>query len=376
MNSQIIKLQTQHSPAFVLDIDQVLANLEPLQTIKQSTDCKILYSLKALPLASLLTELKAHVDGFSVSSLFEAKLARTILGDNGSVHLTTPGLRKDEFAELANLCTHISFNSLSQKHLLSDEADGFSKGLRINPKLSFAADVRYDPCRMHSKLGVDLASINQGLPECIDGLHLHTVFSQTASQPLNAILGKIRPILQQQGRLKWINLGGGYLFHRFTDLQPVIDLIVELKAHYADEVYLEPGKALVGSAGYLVSTVLDRFESDGKTIIILDTSINHHPEVFEYQIKPALLDEDTQGQHEAILAGSTCLAGDVFGEYRFHNMPEIGDKLLFADLGAYSLIKANRFNGYALPTTYLLKDQLLILLKRDDYADYCRQWLC
>lgn len=376
MNAQIIKLQIQHSPAFVLDIDQVLSNLQPLQNIKQATDCKILYSLKALPMASLLTELKAHIDGFSVSSLFEAKLARNILGDNGSVHLTTPGLRKDEFTELANLCTHISFNSLSQLQILGNIAGGFSKGLRINPKLSFAADVRYDPCRMHSKLGVDIASINQGLPESIDGLHLHTVFSQTDSQPLKAILEKIRPILQQQGTLKWINLGGGYLFHSFTDLQPVIDLIADLKAHYADEIYLEPGKALVGNAAYLVSTVLDRFESDGKTIIILDTSINHHPEVFEYQIKPRLLDEDSLGQYKAILAGSTCLAGDVFGEYGFHEMPEIGDKLLFGDLGAYSLIKANRFNGYALPTTYLLKDQLLTLLKRDDYADYCRQWLC
>ena len=376
MKAQRIKLEIQHSPAFVLDIDQVLSNLQPLQNIKQATDCKILYSLKALPLASLLTELKAHVDGFSVSSLFEAKLARAIMGDQGSVHLTTPGLRKDEFVELANLCTHISFNSLSQQHQLSDVAGGFSKGLRINPKLSFAADVRYDPCREHSKLGVAMELINQGLSESIDGLHLHTVFSQTDSNPLQATLKKIRPILQQQDKLQWINLGGGYLFHRFTDLQPLIDLIAELKAHYADEVYLEPGKALVGNAGYLLSTVLDRFESDGKTILIMDTSVNHHPEAFEYQIKPALIEEDSQGPNQAILAGSTCLAGDVFGEYGFHKIPEIGDKLLFADLGAYSLIKANRFNGYALPTIYLLKNQVLTLLKRDEYADYCRQWLC
>lgn len=375
MNPETLKRQIQHSPAFVLDVDQVLANLQPLQRIKQATGCKLLYSVKALPLASLLQELTSHVDGFSVSSLFEAKLARSIVGDSGSVHLTTPGLRADEFAEIAAVCSHISFNSLSQWQRLADTATGYSKGLRVNPMLSFAADVRFDPCRLHSKLGVGIDSLHQGLPKDITGLHVHTTFSQTDSRPLQAILSKLQPLLRQHGRLQWLNLGGGYLYHRFTDLQPIIELITELKNHYVDEVYLEPGKALVGNAGYLLTTVLDRFESDGKTVLIMDTSVNHHPEVFEYQQSPLLLDAHAVGPHSAILAGSTCLAGDLFGEYGFAELPAVGDKLVFAELGAYSLIKANRFNGYALPTVYQLQDQTLTLLKQDDYADYCRQWL-
>lgn len=373
MNPEALKQQIQHSPAFVLDMDQVLANLQPLQRIRQATSCKLLYSIKALPLASLLRELTSHVDGFSVSSLFEAKLARSIVGESGSVHLTTPGLRADEFAEIAGLCSHISFNSLSQWQRLADTATGYSKGLRINPKLSFAADVRFDPCRLHSKLGVEIDSLSQGLPKDITGLHVHTVFSQTDSRPLQAILSKLQPMLQQHGRLQWLNLGGGYLYHRFDDLQPIMELIIDIKSQYADEVYLEPGKALVGNAGYLLTTVLDRFESDGKTVLILDTSVNHHPEVFEYQQSPLLLDAQADGPHSAILAGSTCLAGDLFGEYGFAELPVVGDKLVFAELGAYSLIKANRFNGYALPTVYQLQDQTLKLLKRDGYADYCQQ---
>jgi carboxynorspermidine decarboxylase len=124
----------------------------------------------------------------------------------------------------------------------------------------------------------------------------------------------------------------------------------------------------------LLTTVLDRFISDGKTVLILDTSVNHHPEVFEYQRKPALLDEDPQGSQSAILAGSTCLAGDLFGEYRFKQLPEVGEKLVFADVGAYSLIKASRFNGYALPAIYLCQQGELSLVKNDDYSDYRRQW--
>jgi carboxynorspermidine decarboxylase len=52
----------------------------------------------------------------------------------------------------------------------------------------------------------------------------------------------------------------------------------------------------------------------------------------------------------------------------------VDDKLLFADMGAYSLIKASRFNGYALPAIYLCQQGELSLVKNDDYADYRRQW--
>ena len=375
MNLYELKQQVTQSPAFVLDLDQVHTNLQPLKQLTQASGCKVLYSMKALPLAALLSVLKDQVDGISVSSLFEARLAREVFAEQGSVHLTTPGLRSDEFAELGGLCSHISFNSLSQYQHLHGLAVGYSKGLRINPKLSFATDPRYDPCRVHSKLGVDIDLLRQGLPQDIEGLHFHTVFGQTDFLPLQTILTELQPLFQRHAKLKWLNLGGGYLYHSIAEQAPLIELIQQLKAHSADEVYLEPGNGLVGNAGYLLTTVLDRFDSDGKTVLVLDTSVNHLPEVFEYQIKPLLLEEDAQAENSAILAGSTCLAGDIFGEYRFNNLPAVGDKLVFAGVGAYSLIKAHRFNGYALPAVYLWRNGMTELVKADDYADYRRQWL-
>ena len=369
----VLKQQIGHSPAFVLDLDQVHRNLQVVQQVRQAVDCKMLYSMKALPLAALLSALKGDVDGVSVSSLFEARLAKEIIGEEGGLHLTTPGLRGDEFAELSGLCSHISFNSLSQYQRLHELGTGYSKGLRINPKLSFADDVRYDPCRLYSKLGVDISALQNGLPTDIEGLHFHTVFGRTDFQPLQDTLTKLEPLLKRQP-LKWLNLGGGYLYHHIADLNPLIELIGHLKNHVTDDVYLEPGKAIVGNAGYLLTTVLDRFDSDGKSVLVLDTSVNHHPKVFEYQIKPTLLEENAQASHSAIVAGATCLAGDLFGEYRFDRIPEVGDKLVFADVGAYSLIKANRFNGYALPAVYLWQGEHLHWLNTDDYVDYRRQW--
>lgn len=375
MNFLELKQLIPASPAFVVDEDRVLANLRPLLALRAATDCKILYSMKALPLASLLALLKGKVDGFSASSLFEARLAKQVLGEEGgSIHLTTPGLRPDEFAELGRLCTHVSFNSLSQYQRLHGLADAYSKGLRINPKMSFLTDSRYNPCRVHSKLGVDIDWLQGGLPEGIEGLHVHNVFGCQTFAPLVQTVDSLMSLLKRGPNLKWLNLGGGYLYNRIADQGAAIELINALRAEFGIDVYLEPGKALVGNAGYLLTTVLDCFESDGKMVLILDTSVNHHPEVFEYQIKPSLLEEDEAGGHVAILAGSTCLAGDVFGEYRFKCIPEVGERLVFADVGAYSLIKANRFNGYNLPDIYRIGEGRLSLDKHYGYEDYKRQW--
>lgn len=369
-----LKSRIAATPAFVLDEDRVVANLRPLQAVREATGCKLLYSMKALPLARLLELLRGEVDGISASSLFEARLAEEVWQSSGDIHITTPGLRADEFAEVASLCSHVSFNSLSQWRRLHELGDDFSSGLRVNPKLSFLEDKRYDPCRPYSKLGVDIADLRHGLPNGIQGLHFHTVFACEDWAPLQQTLARLMPVLESSENLRWLNFGGGYRYERMTDWQPLIAIIQSLREKTGLEIYLEPGKAVVGNAGYLVSAVVDRFVSDGKTLLVLDTSVNHNPEVFEYQRKPFLLDDVEDGERSALLVGGTCLAGDVFGEYRFRKIPEIGDKLVFGDVGAYTLIKANRFNGYNLPEIYALRAGNLEPIRRFGYRDYRRQW--
>lgn len=172
-----------------------------------------------------------------------------------------------------------------------------------------------------------------------------------------------------------MNLGGGYLFDQIPGHQPFIDLVKKLKNDFDLDVYIEPGKAIVGNAGYLVTSVIDSFISDGKNVAVLDTSINHNPEVFEYQRQPELHEHDPESLHSVILAGCTCLAGDVFGEYRFNNPLATGDKVVFKQLGAYSLIKANRFNGFNLPDIGLYRDAQTKIMKQYTYQDYRQQWL-
>lgn len=369
------------TPAFVYDESRILHVAGLLDRARAASGCRILYSIKSLPFASVLRLLDPLVDGFSVSSLFEARLARAF--GSGSLHITTPGLRPEEMPEIGFLCGFIAFNSLGQfRRLLPLLDERASAGLRINPKLSFLDDRRYDPCGAFSKLGVPLNALREALREDrllasrLKGLHFHNAFSSRSFAPLQNTVNRIEEDLADWlPGIEWLNLGGGYLFETEAELAELCELAQGLRRRWGLEVYFEPGKALVGQAGYLVASVIDLFESDGQPVAVLDTTVNHHPEVFEYQIRPEpAWSEPAQGS-VAILAGCTCLAGDVFGRYRFDRPLAVGDRVAFRNVGAYSLIKANRFNGYDLPAIYAWDGREdLRLMKSYGFEDYASQW--
>ncbi len=175
--------------------------------------------------------------------------------------------------------------------------------------------------------------------------------------------------------MEWINLGGGYLFDNPEALEEFYECIDMLRSDFELEIFIEPGTAMVCNACYLVASVVDVFSSGDKYIAVLDTTTSHWPEVFEYQFEPDVIGDEEDGEFEYILAGSSCLSGDIFGKaYAFNQRMEIGSKVIFSDAGAYSLVKASYFNGINLPTIYALTTEGdLLLQKRFVYADFMRQ---
>ena len=161
------------------------------------------------------------------------------------------------------------------------------------------------------------------------------------------------------------------MFQKGDNLDKFIEALAFLRNRYDVEVFFEPGKAIIGAAGYIISTIIDMLESDGKTIAILDTTVNHMPEVFEYQYRPDVLGHKKNGGYNYILAGCTCLAGDEFGEYAFDEPLEIGSRIIFSNVGAYTLVKAHMFNGVNLPSIYVYtQDGELEIKKQFEYEDF------
>jgi len=56
------------------------------------------------------------------------------------------------------------------------------------------------------------------------------------------------------------------------------------------------------------------------------------------------------GMHEVIIAGRTCLAGDVFGTYELAKPLKVGGVVRFADAAGYTMVKKNWFNGIPMPS--------------------------
>lgn len=367
------------TPAYVYDRDRISDVLDRLVNLKEQTGCLSLYSVKSANMIGLLEFIKPHVSGFSCSSLFEVHLAKEVLNKDQTIHITTPGYRNDEWDNIIELSDFITLNSLSQWQRVAKKISIHSScGIRINPELSFVKDVRYDPCRPDSKLGITLEQLSGADSlgkldwQVIDGIHIHNNCESIQFDELKHSVERVMTGLSRYNpTLKWVNLGGGYLFNNETDLAPLVDTIKWLQDEFSMTVYIEPGKAITGKAGYLIATVIDIIESKNKKIAILDTTINHLPEVFEYQYRPFVMDASDQAEHEYRLVGCSCLSGDIFGDYCFEKPLEMDDRIVFENIGAYMQVKANMFNGINLPATYLLKsNNEFELIKEHNYKSF------
>ena len=348
------------TPAFVTDEKVLQKDLALLRDVADQASCKLLYSPKASVLSTVLQNIVRQVDGFACSSPYELRLLDQLCIGTRSLHLVSPLIKAETLAAFGDRLDYLTVNSLSQWDFLRDSVSPpTSVGLRLNPQLSFVRDARYDPCRQQSKLGVpmsklaDLVATDPAVLRGITGLHFHNNCDGADFGNLLTTARHIQSVIPDiLHQVDWINIGGGYMFDLASDYMDFYEAVAIFREGFGLEVFMEPGAAAVRRCGTIEATVHDIFGSDDTLIAILDTTVNHMSEVFEFQFEPDVLGHIDGGLHSYTLAGCTCLAGDVFGHYSFDKPLVIGSRLMFLNMGAYTMSKAHRFNGVALPTIY------------------------
>ncbi|NLO49346.1 MAG: carboxynorspermidine decarboxylase [Clostridiales bacterium] len=366
------------TPCYVVDESAIIKNLEILRGVMDKTGCRILLAQKAFSMFALYPLIGSYLSGTASSGLYEARLGREYMGKEN--HVYAPAFKDDEFDEILSYGDHIVFNSVSQLKLFSGRTvkSGASIGLRINPECSTQKghDI-YDPCAPFSRLGVtagDFLSVHAEELDAVDGLHFHTLCEQNADAleaTLNVVEERFGPWLY---KMKWLNFGGGHHITRPDYDIPLLEsLIKRLSDKYCVQVYLEPGEAIALNAGFLITTVL-ACQKNRIDIAILDTSAAcHMPDVLEMPYRPTLKDSGLPREKPFTyrLAGPTCLAGDVIGDYSFDLPLERGKRLVFEDMAIYTMVKNNTFNGMPLPSIVLKKkDGDYSVIRSFDYDDF------
>lgn len=347
------------TPCYIIDEKGLQRNGEILLSLMKKTGCKILLAQKAFSNYDFYPLLSGYLAGTEASGLFEARLGAEKMPGK-EVHVFCGAYREDEFDQLLTCADHIVFNSPAQLKKFGPKAKqcGKSVGLRINPQCSTQEGHEiYDPCSAKSRLGTTREVWNQQMTSAeislLDGLHFHTLCEQNSDalkETLTAVEKKYGDILPH---MKWLNMGGGHhITRKDYDIDLLEQLILYAKNSWNVEVYLEPGEAVALNSGFLATRVLDIVQNGKTKIAILDSSAAcHMPDVIEMPYMPPLYDakEGTQGEHCYLLAGPTCLAGDVIGSYCFPNRLQEGNLLLFGDMAIYTTCKNNTFNGMPLP---------------------------
>ncbi len=354
------------TPCYVVDEGQLRKNGEILAGVIRNTGCKILLAQKAFSNFNFYPILSEYLSGTEASGLYESRLGAEEM-PNKEVHVFCGAYREDEFEELLKYAGHIVFNSPRQLQKFGKRAKqaGKSIGLRINPQCSTQEGHEiYDPCAPGSRLGTTRdvwdEEMTQELVCLLDGLHFHTLCEQDAEDlevTLSAVEEKFGDILPN---MSWLNMGGGHHITRpGYNIEKLLKCICYAKEKWDLQVYLEPGEAVALNAGFLVSRVLDVVRNKDVQTAVLDVSAAcHMPDVIEMPYRPPiyLAGEKTDGySYQYRLAGPTCLAGDVIGDYVFPNKLQEGNMLLFGDMAIYTTCKNNTFNGMPLPNIWVKK---------------------
>ena len=377
------------TPCYVVDEDRLEENLKILAGVMEETGCRILLAQKAFSAYGLYPLIGKYLNGTTASGLFEARLGRQEMAlhpelreRNLETHVFSAAYREDEFQEIAGLCDHVVFNSFAQLEKFRDTAQqmGAGIGLRINPECSTQeGHAIYDPCSPGSRLGITADQFSEEKLSAVEGLHFHTLCEQDADdleRTLDAVEEKFGRYLSLP-QMKWLNFGGGHHITRKDYQIPLrIRCIRRIKERYGLQVYLEPGEAVALNAGYLLTKVLDVVENGGVSIAILDTSAAcHMPDVLEMPYRPPLKDSGMPGEkaYTFRLAGPTCLAGDVIGDYSFDEPLKVGQELVFQDMAIYSMVKNNTFNGMPLPAIAFMRQGECRIWKQFGYENFkCR----
>lgn len=358
------------TPYYLIDEKRLLRNLQIIQQVRQLSGAKSVLALKCFSTWCVFDLMQQYMDGTTSSSLFEARLGFEKFGKE--THAYCVGYSPEDIASVAEFADKIIFNSVSQLEKYYEVAKTAKLGLRVNPGISHSHFDLADPARKHSRLGVvDKAMLAKQIPR-LSGLLFHFNCENdefdTFSHQLDYIGDCYGNLLKQ---LQWVSLGGGLYFTKEGyPVEKFSKRLADFANEFSVQVYLEPGESAITGCAELVTSVVDLVHNE-MDIAVVDASVEGHMlDLLIYRLS-AKIDPVDMGSQQYMVAGRSCLAGDVFGTFHFKDKLEIGSEIRFADAAGYTMVKKNWFNGLQMPAIAVRRlDNSVEVIRKFTYTDF------
>jgi diaminopimelate decarboxylase len=351
----------------------------------------VCYSVKANSHLRILSLLRQAGAGFDVVS--GGELTRSLRAGAAPDTVVFSGVGKTQNEIDAGLAVGIlMFNveSAGELALIESRARALQKvgrvSIRVNPDVEADTHPYISTGQMIHKFGVPKDEVLE-LYRCavrsrylkVQGVACHIGSQIMEAEPfwkaLDEILAVARLLATEGIAVEILDLGGGYGIS--YGAEPPLD--VERMARGLEErlrdasirLIIEPGRALVGDAGVLVTRVLYVKQNQRKKFVVVDAGMNDlmRPMLYGSYHEIVPVRERAGGRFQADVVGPICESGDFFAQDR--NMPDVqpGDLLAVLTTGAYGFVLSSNYNTRPRPAEVLVRGAEAELIRKRETVE-------
>ncbi len=391
------------TPLYVFNIEQIRSQIRKFKTAFEKANLKyqISYASKAFAVKAIHQVMKqedVHVDVVSGGELYTA-LQAGFPSEKISFHGNNKSADELEMA----VKNHVGIIMLDNFHeidllaqILKTENSNINVMLRLTPGIS-AHTHKYDQTgQTDSKFGFDVESgqasramqlvLNNPQMNLL-GIHAHIGSQIFGTQGFKMLAQKMIEISKKFKREfnYWpqvINLGGGFGISYNENDDPITaqefisQISAELKANCDNipEIWIEPGRSIVGPAGYTLYAIGSRKDIPKlKSYVSVDGGMgdNIRPALYQAKYEAVVANKMNQEIVEsAHISGKYCESGDILIDDQ--KLPETkpGDILAILDTGAYGYSMAMNYNRNPRPAVVFVENgKSKLVVKRETYQD-------
>ncbi|RCL02947.1 MAG: ornithine decarboxylase [Candidatus Tokpelaia sp. JSC161] len=386
----------EKTPFYVYSSSALQKNLSLFRHAFHPMRVLIAYAIKANSNQAVLTLLAKEGAGADVVS--EGEIRRALASGIPAQRIVYSGVGKKstemDFALANNI---LCFNVESEPELIQLSQRALSAGkqasisLRINPDIDSETHQKIATGKSENKFGIPLSKVHEvyrlaaSLPGIrVDGIDIHIGSQICKLAPFDqafSLTAKLVHELRREGHtITHVDIGGGLGISYQSDQNPPPspqDYAAIVHKHIAPldiTLILEPGRALVGNAGMLITSVIYLKKGAEKNFIIVDCAMNDliRPTLYDawHAILPVVAPQKKTDHITADIVGPVCETGDYLGLERQLPPPHPGDLLAIASAGAYGAVMSNTYNTRPTIPEILVHGNLYhIIRSRPRYED-------